>query len=233
MYNMMTVANETYKDFLKLFVNSFYERMDFEQVNNLYIYNTGLSQETVDYLKCFPKVVVKPTNINSQSAAIHDKGWKLNTYSKTRFLLDLLVEERLPVCMIDSDCIFLDNFEDLINFEKDFAVCDRDREGFSRHIGSFFFALNVEKSVNFITKWISNVEKLQNETNMKHCESPALTKTIVENDYDYQEIAEQKVSAIWPDKSSRIAHLKSDYYATTVEKRLNLPHALPFKERYI
>lgn len=229
----MTVANESYADFIKLFVNSFFERIDSEHVSGLYIFDTGLSAETKIYLSCFPKVVLKNTNIQSESTEIHDKGWQLNTYSKTRFLLNLLLEENLPVCMIDSDCIFLENFEDLIDNSKDFVVCKRDRQGFSKHIGSFFYASNVNKSVDFITKWISNVGRLQVETNLKHCESPALTKTIMENDYDYQELEEAIVSAVWPNNKSRVIHLKSDHYAKTIEERLNLPHAKPFKERYL
>ena len=68
---------------------------------------------------------------------------------------------------------------------------------------------------------------------MKHCESPALSKTISETDYKVQEIEENLVSAVFPTEHSLIYHLKSDYYAMTVEKRLGLKHAQPYVQRYL
>ena len=135
--------------------------------------------------------------------------------------------------MIDSDCIFVSSFEDLFDWEADVVVCDRQREGFSKHIGSFFAALNVEKSKKFVVEWIKNVQRLQETTDMKHCESPALSKTVEEGAFKVQELAEQQISAVFPDLSSRIYHLKSDYYALTIEARLNLPHAVPSVKRYL
>jgi hypothetical protein len=135
--------------------------------------------------------------------------------------------------MIDSDCIFVSTFESILDTTVDVLACSRTREGFSRHIGSFFGAIDVEKSKEFLEKWIANVAHLQSTTDLKHCESPALSKTISEEDYKVQELPEQVISAVFPDASSRIYHLKSDYYATTVEQRLALPHAAPFVERYL
>ena len=119
------------------------------------------------------------------------------------FLLNTIKETRLPTFMIDSDCIFVENFEKIINFDSDFVACARNRDGFSRHIGSFFGAINVDKSVEFIEKWITNINLLQETTDLKHCESPALSKTISENDYKIQEVPEQVISAVFPDDDSK------------------------------
>ena len=232
-YNIITVANENYKDFLKLFVNSLFENVDFNSINRIYIFDTGLSKETKDYVDLFPSVEIVDTQMSIDSKEIHDEGWAKNTYSKTKFLKDILEKDSLPTFMIDSDCIFIEGFEDLIDNEKDFVACSRDRQGFSRHIGSFFGALNVEKSLSFLDKWISNIAHLQKEGKLKHCESPALSKTISETDFAVQEVEEILVSAVFPTDVSRIIHLKSDYYATTVPQRLNLPHAIPFNRRYL
>ena len=82
-------------------------------------------------------------------------------------------------------------------------------------------------------KWILNIKKLQKQGNLKHCESPALSITLKENNYDFQEVQEMIVSAVFPDETSRIIHLKSDYYAKTVSERLSLPHAAQFTKRYL
>ena len=232
-HNILTVINEGYADFGKLFINSLFENVDLENLEHILIYDTGLSPETRSYLNFFPKVTIVETGANFASSEIHDQGWRDNTYSKTKYLLKVLEEYNLPTLMIDSDCIFVSTFESILDTTADVVACARHREGFSRHIGSFFGAINVEKSKEFLEKWIENVVHLQSTTDLKHCESPALSKTIAEENYKVQEVPEQVVSAVHPDASSRIYHLKSDYYAITVEQRLALPHSAPFVERYL
>jgi hypothetical protein len=232
-YNILTVANENYKDFLKLFVNSLFENIDFNNLEKVLVYDTGLSIETINYISVFPKIELVQTGMSIESKEIHDEGWAKNTYSKTVFLKEVLEKYKTPTFMIDSDCIFLQNFENLIDFSKDLVACDRNREGFSKHIGSFFGALNVNNSIEFLDKWILNIKKLQKQGNLKHCESPALSITLKENNYDFQEVQEMIVSAVFPDETSRIIHLKSDYYAKTVSERLSLPHATQFTKRYL
>ena len=232
-HNILTVVNEGYADFGKLFLNSLFENVDLQQVDKILVHDTGLSQSTIEYYNYFPKVEIVPTGANYRSNEIHDKGWKDNTYSKTKYLLESLEERGLPTLMIDSDCIFASSFDDLIDEKADIVVCSRNREGFSKYIGSFFGAINVEKSKDFLSKWIKNVELLQDTTEMKHCESPALSKTIDEETIVAQELPEQTISATFPDSTSLIYHLKSDYYATTIEQRLSLPHSTPFRKRYL
>jgi hypothetical protein len=232
-YNILTVINEGYATFGRLFINSLFENVDLKNVGRILVYDTGLSEETRTYFSWFPKVEIVTTGADYASTGIHDKGWKDNTYSKTKYLLAALEEHSLPTLMIDSDCIFVSNFDRLLDPKSDVIACARNREGFSRHIGSFFGAMNVEKSKEFISKWITNVAHLQETTDLKHCESPALSKTIMEEEFKVQELPEQLVSAVFPDASSLIYHLKSDHYAVTVEQRLALPHAIPFMERYL
>ena len=233
-YNILTVVNEGYAPFIKIFVNSLFEHQDLQNIDTVYVFDTGLESGTKKYLLDFPKVEVLDSGINSQSSEIHDEGWKKSTYSKTKFLLQVLEDSKLPTIMIDADSIFYSNFEDLLDWDCDFVACRREREGFSKYIGSFFAALDVEKSKQFIKLWIENIDFLQTNSDLKHCESPALAKTIDENpELKCQDIAEQLVSAVFPDETSRIIHLKSDYYATTIGQRLNLPHSKPFSRRYL
>jgi len=232
-YNILTVLNEDYAPFGKLFINSLFENVDLNNVENIIVYDTGLTATTRTYLEYFPKVLVVATGQNYYSGAIHDEGWKNNTYSKTKYLLNSLEETARPTLMIDSDCLFVASFDHLIDSETDIVACSRAREGFSKHIGSFFGAINVETSKIFLHKWISNITLLQETTDLKHCESPALSKTILEEECRVQHLPEQVVSAVFPDATSCIYHLKSDYYAVTIEQRLALQHAAPFVQRYL
>lgn len=232
-YNILTVCNEGYAPFIKLFINSLFELVDIENVEKVYIYDTGLSTTTVKYLNLFPKVEVVNTDLVTGSNQIHDECWRKNTYSKTKFLLEILNKTNLPTFMIDSDCIFVQGFEDLINTDSHIVACSRNRNGFSKHIGSFFGAIDVDNSISFLNKWIENIDLLQNTTDLKHCESPALSKTISETQFKLQQIQEQIISAVFPDDTSRIIHLKSDYYAKTVKDRLSLSHAIRYTKRYL
>ena len=240
-YNILTVLNESYKIFGDLFVTSLFENIDISQVNKTYIFDTGLEEETKAHLSLFPTVEVVDTGIQSQSGQIHDQGWRDSTYSKTTFLLDTLIKDGLPTVMIDSDCIFIQEFADLLQFnEHDIVVTARNREGFSRHIGSFFSANNSSKSVlSFIRRWIENLEDLRKNTDMKHVESPALSKTVAEmsKELSILELPEDLTSCVLPEEYSdqaniRIYHLKSDYYAKTIPERIMLPWARPF-HRYL
>jgi len=232
-YNILTVINEGYAQFGKLFINSLFENIDLKNVEKIYVYDTGLSEDTVRYFKYFPKVDIVHTGADFKSTGIHDEGWASNTYSKTKYLLSVLEDTDTPTLMIDSDCIFVQPFEQLLDETVDIVACDRNREGFSKHIGSFFGAINVENSKRFLKTWIKNIQFLQETTDLKHCESPALSKTITEEDYEVQEVPEQLVSAVFPDHTSLIYHLKSDYYAVTIEQRLGLQQAAPFVQRYL
>tara|TARA_R110002020_G_scaffold421418_4_gene630536 strand:- start:23789 stop:24493 length:705 start_codon:yes stop_codon:yes gene_type:complete len=232
-YNILTVLNEGYAHFGKLFINSLFENIDLYNIENIIVYDTGLSANTRSYLEYFPKVLIVETGENYNSEAIHDEGWKNNTYSKTKYLLSSLEETGVPTLMIDSDCIFVEGFDHLLDWDSDIVVCSRDRQGFSQHIGSFFGALNVASAKVFVDKWISNVTLLQTTSDLKHCESPALSKTLLEETHRAQQLPEQVVSAVFPDSTSCIYHLKSDYYAVTIEERLGLAHAAPFVQRYL
>tara|TARA_Y100001938_G_C8064252_1_gene419189 strand:+ start:598 stop:1356 length:759 start_codon:yes stop_codon:yes gene_type:complete len=234
-YNILTVLNESYKAFGELFVTSLFENLDISKINKTYIFDTGLSEDTRNYLSLFPTVQVVDTEIDSQSGEIHDDGWKNSTYSKTRFLMETIVQDGLPTVMIDSDCIFVYDFYDLLDFDSsDIVVTARNREGFSRHIGSFFSANNAsKKTISFISRWIENLEDLQKNTDMKHVESPALSKTVSEmkDELEILEVPENIICCVIPDgppKNARIYHLKSDYYAKTIPERLQLPHAKAF-----
>ena len=87
----------------------------------------------------------------------------------------------------------------------------------------------------FSQRWITNLEELHQSGRFKHAESPALSKTIEEmkDELEILIVPEQVVSAIGCFDHTRIIHLKSDYYAKTIEERLGLPYAEYFVNKYL
>ena len=75
-YNILTVVNEGYTDFGKLFLNSLFENVDLASVDTILVYDTGLTEDTKTYYNSFPKVELVSTGANYTSDAIHDEGWK-------------------------------------------------------------------------------------------------------------------------------------------------------------
>ena len=44
-YNIFTVANEGYSSFLKMFVGSIYDKVDYENINKIIIADTGYQKK--------------------------------------------------------------------------------------------------------------------------------------------------------------------------------------------
>tara|TARA_R100000664_G_C2759826_1_gene150057 strand:+ start:9115 stop:9837 length:723 start_codon:yes stop_codon:yes gene_type:complete len=222
-YNIMTVLNHDYMPFGVLFMNSLFDHVDYENIDQIFVFDTGLTREDKLYLSFFPKVVIHATEFKTSHREMHDKDWCDNVYSKTKFLLETLKSTSTPTIMIDSDSVFISDFFDLVDPSKDFQACKRQnqRAGFSSHIGSFFVVNNVEKSAEFMNSWIKEI----NNGEEKHKESPALSRLVESGVFDVGDIPEELVSYFSfenesPQENTRILHLKSDYGRETVEKRI-------------
>jgi len=231
-YNVMTVLNGGYFDFGRLFVNSFYDNIRLERVNKLYVFDTGLTQMQRDYLGGFPSLEVVPTDLNTRHEVLHDKDWCRNVYSKTAFLLDVIKRDSLPAIMIDSDCLFVKSFFDLLPADSDFVACRREDKGaFSEYIASFFAVNSVEKASAFIEEWRD--EMFYGTEN--HKESPALTRLIYKSRYNVAALPEDIISYTGTDinKDVRIVHMKSAAALRTVKQRIHQPHLSEYIQKYL
>ena len=221
--------NEGYEKFGKLFINSLFDKVDFDNIESIYVYDTGLSKATTKYFLNFPKVQIVDAGFSAPSDKIHDDGWKKNTYSKTRFLRDVLKNTHTPTIMIDVDCVFKCDFFDMIDDDADIVVCRRHRRGFSNHLGSFFVANSITPSIKFLDKWIERIESSEG----KHKESPALSHILEsEESTRVQELPESVISALHDSSDVKIFHLKSDAGLETVEKRIKQRHLIPYIYSY-
>lgn len=230
-YNVMTVLNGDYFDFGKMFVNSFYHVMNLDHLNKLYIYDTGLTQKNKDYLAGFPKLEIISTGMATKHVNLHDQDWCKNVYSKTAYLLQVVEKDQLPVFMVDSDCMFVKDFLEVVPEDKDFVVCQRESGSFCEYIASFFAVINVEKAKEFITDWRREMYYGTED----HKESPALSRLIYENKYEVAVMKEDVISATKPeiDEQVYIVHMKSADNLRTVEARIKQPHLLKYCDQYL
>lgn len=227
--------------FGKLFINSLFDNVDFTFINEIFICDTGLSKDSKAYLCLYPRVKLIETGMNTHGAKMHDKDWEKNVYSKTSFLLNNVEQTKTPTIMLDSDSLFLSDFFDLIDPSVDLIACRRSRQGFSRHIGSFFVINNPEKSIGFLRTWIQEIKHGETAPNAPSSkESPALSRTIdtTSENIKISELSEELVSyfsyeGYAPHDNVRIMHLKSDFGRETIEKRIDQPYVAQYARKYL
>lgn len=254
-YNIMTVLSDNYLVFGKLFINSLFENIDYSNINKILIVDTGLSEDSKEYLLDFPKVNIIPTEDPVNSNKIHDSGWERKTYSKSTYLLDFIKnnDEFCPTILFDSDVIFYRDFFDILDNshhkDSDVIACERNQIGrppghaaTSTHIGCFI-CIKSEKAIAFIKYWIDTLtESLNNgiPSGVLPKESPALSKAIKDfsNNIKITNIDERVIANIETKIQDgfddyRVYHLKSDYMYLTVESRVRQPRALPYLQKYL
>jgi len=186
-YNLLTVCNSSYSVFLDIWLRSLHKNINMELVKNVYIVDTGMSEEQMSFAKQFDSVKIIQTNIDGNSSSVHDQGWKNSTFCKLGHIKKVLISDRTPCLFVDVDCIFVKDFLEFLEavrkLECDIIVCDtscRKQPSSSRYIGSFYCFLNNKKdTIKFLKNW---EDKINNDKTIKTNwrESPALTKTMRE-----------------------------------------------------
>ena len=234
-YNIFTVCNPDYVPFLSLFMCSLYDNVDLEPIDQIIVVNFGLSTELQEYFtQTFPKLSFLNAEEMVKSDAVHDSGWSKVTYSKVPYLKKVCETTKIPTLMVDVDSVFIGDISLRVReYVGDFVVCDRDREGFSKYIGSYFMVLNMDHATEFLTDW--STETLSGDE--KHKESPALSRLVEKSpQYTFIKEPEREVSHFSfsqaLDSEAFIVHLKSDAGLETIEKRITQPKVQPYLNRY-
>ena len=239
--NIVTVSNESYFTFLKVWIYSLYDKVDMVNVENIYIIDTGLNEEQKCFLKKFKKVKIHHTGINSKFEELHGKGWSESNYSKLPVIKEILISTNIPTYFIDVDCLFNIDFYSVLDFSKDMAICDTsDRKSLhsTRFIGSFYGFNNVNNLI-FLEEWY---EKIINSKKIitKWRESPALSFCYDEfkDLIDFQILKEGEISSsMFSPKNGKkyIYHMKSEGALgySTPQQRLEMPHIKHKIYRYL
>tara|TARA_B100000212_G_scaffold332274_1_gene300371 strand:- start:870 stop:1637 length:768 start_codon:yes stop_codon:yes gene_type:complete len=166
MYNLFTVLNSAYMPFGKIWLNSLHRNTDVEMIKKVYILDTGLSAEDLEYLKRFPKVNIVKSDIDikhTSDALPKNSLWLQHVLRKTKFFRTVIKNDPTPLIMVDSDCMFVSDFLRHIPQGKDVLVCNRSYHQHDNWIASFFVVNNVENGLVFMKLWIDRMKKLMVE----------------------------------------------------------------------
>lgn len=223
-YSIITTCDKGYFLFLKKLVDSVFSLCKEERIKNFIVVNTGLSEEQVQYLTSkSEKICFIETGMNTQfRGGIWGADWTLNVQSKTVTLYETVINLDHPVLMLDADMEVLRDLSELLNYGGDIQVCFRPNKE-TKYIGSYFFAINLEKAIPFIKRW----KDLTNQADKSRAfESPSLMKTVYEqrSSLDIVELSENLVNVVSSDllkEESFLVHYKSKALDKTLQETLS------------
>ena len=113
-YNIFTIANSGYFKFCRIFVESLHEKLDLSKINKIFIGDTGLTEDELKYLSMYDKIQVVSTDYVSKDTSLWSDDWLNVVGFKTKLLRELVKKEEVPIVMIDLDCMFVNDFHDLV-----------------------------------------------------------------------------------------------------------------------
>ena len=172
----MVVLNSSYFNFGKVFINSLYKNVNLSNLNKLYIVDIGLTDDDKDFFNNYDKVKIYDTELKTDfnDGGTWGKGWQTSVGAKTIMFKHILEQTDLPLVMIDGDCIFVKDFEELIDDNYDIQVCKRSNPSVP-YLASFVIAQNNTKSIDFINTWI---DIMSNKPLSAPRESPSLGEAV-------------------------------------------------------
>ena len=235
-YNVMTVFNHAYAvKHGKDWIESFYDKVDLKNVDNIFIIDTGLKDEDIDMFSKYEKVELidaefkNPETTKSWKKRDSDGNslWVQHVLQKTKNLQKLAKDGNYPIIMIDGDCKFLKDFSHIIT-NHDVQVCKnekvekcgvngRDKRGYMDlgYIGCYF-SVNTEKGISFLDEWISEINKKVNDKSYKWYETPSLCHLMstpdIRSKYSIGEVRQNYVAGeegVHLNKYTLIQHLKT------------------------
>lgn len=189
-YGILTSLNSAYFEFGKVWINSLLDKVNLNNIDYIFIADTGLNNEHRDYFrKKNDKVIFLDTGINtSLQDGIHGKEWLDVVCNKTKILNHIYKSYKNSIVMTDADCMFLDDIHNLVDRGWDLQACFR---GWNHQHASFlgsFVVLNTDAGSEFVDKWYEE----QSTIVTPNKESPALTKAVIKH-----------TSALFYDKNSK------------------------------
>jgi len=149
-YSIFTLTDSKYFLFTEVFLKSLFSKLNLELIEKVYVCDQGLEPQQRKFVESFDKVeIVNPVEkIEGQTGLVWDKVWLEKVGSKTQNLLKLVNENPEPIVMIDIDSMFIKDFYDLLDFEKDIQIAHRPLQDPS-YIASFV-SINKKTCIKFI-----------------------------------------------------------------------------------
>ena len=211
-YSIYTVTDNEYFLYTEVFLKSLFSKLNTELIEKVYVCNQGLTDKQLEFVKSFEQIeIINPIEkIEIQTDKVWDEAWLEKVGSKTKNLLKLVSEKPEPIVMIDVDSMFIKDFYDLLDFEKDIQVASRPFTS-PPYIASFV-SMNKKTSIKFLESWIKNLSKI----NILPKETKALCMTIEQMIGDEFKVGDLPVEQIHSydkekfieENDTRITHFK-------------------------
>ncbi|MDR1972065.1 MAG: glycosyltransferase family 77 protein [Treponema sp.] len=179
------MANDIYFRLLYISLSSLCAACDLKKIKTIFIADLGLSSGNISALSGLSDKIalLPPESTVTSSNTIHSKEWVNAVREKTRILSRIVKYGNVPVVMIDSDTIIMEDFSDLINTNYDIQLCRRSKpflrpDGLSMDYIASFVAVNTSNALAFIHKWIDRMdERIALNLPPPH-ETPAMVETL-------------------------------------------------------
>lgn len=231
--NILTVMNEDYSSYGRIFFSSLSKLSDYNKIEKIYVIDTGMEEETkAEFLSSYDRIWFIDSEVNHAKTSHNAQDWREIVATKVKGLSSLVEAGESPICMIDIDCFFKENFIDEINLEADINVCKRRKPaalvmGLMTHIASFFCVNNNDKGLDFLKMWIERMLNMDDKMGINkypnHIETPALCELIprVSHLLTIEHLDQDVVSSNSLTDESKIIHLKGEGlgYNSTFEHR--------------
>ena len=218
MYSIFTIMNSGYSNFGRIFFNSLHQNLTLDEIDTIWVGDTGIDERDKEYLKQFKKVKLINSGKITKNTQLHDKDWLESVTQKTRLLRSVCSVSESPVVMIDLDSYFISDFHQHLKSDCDVQVIHRDKE--PPHIASWFAVNNLQKGIEFIDDWIY----IMNQWRDIPKESPSLNHLVLNNDKYVIGIEQERLLAAYGNLEeakfwgSHIVHFKSSRYAKTPQE---------------
>lgn len=187
-YNLLIMVNNDYMNFAIICLNSLYKNTNIDNIHNIIINDIGLSDENKNYLKNkYSKIEFYNSNFKGIFTEMHSNEWLECLTYKTKILLEIIKNDfHLPIVMLDSDTIILEDFSSVIDNKYDIQVCKREKKShrpdlnmYMEYIASFFIINNNTNNViDFMNEWIKTMNDMHNKNMIRPYETPSLCKIL-------------------------------------------------------
>jgi hypothetical protein len=156
-----------------------------DKIKNIFIADLGLTRPHKDIIgNLNTKIIIINTDvIISDSNKVHSRDWVDAVSQKTNILANLIEENNIPIVMMDSDMIVIEDFSGCIDLKYDIQICQRSiplvrPDGLRVNYIASFFVVNSKNGLLFIYGWINRMKERIALNMFPPHETPAMVEVL-------------------------------------------------------
>lgn len=121
-YNIATVVTFDYLPFFLVFINSLFKNTKHELIKTIYVITDRLPSEFIDYFQSYEKIRLISDEASLNFSGAHGEAWKKAVGKKLISCQIILQKDTLPLVLIDSDTLFIDDISHYITNDFDVLI---------------------------------------------------------------------------------------------------------------